>query len=397
MTHPTGNSSALDHAMELLSEFGLAGVSGALECLLNEVMKLERSHFLQAKPYERTAKRRGHANGFKDKQLRTRTGKLELRVPQVRGLPADKEGFYPQALERGIRSERALTLAIAEMYVQGVSTRKVMAITQELCGFEISSTQVSRAAKQLDEELEAWRQRPLGEVPYLFLDARYEKVRHGGTVVSCALLVALGVRSDGRRTILGVSVGLSEAAIHWRGFLDSFLQRGLSGVRLVVSAQHAGLQTARMACFPGIPWQRCQVHLQRNARAQAPRAAIQKSIHGELRTVFDSSDLFEAKQRLSHLISKYQETAPQLASWLEENVPQGLTVLELGLPDAHRKRLRSTNVLERTNREIRRRTAVASIFPNDSSLLRLASAVLAETSEEWETAKRYLTMEDRTD
>ena len=200
-------------------------------------MKLERSAVLGARPYERTPQRRGHANGFKPKTVETRLGALELRVPQTRGV-----AFYPSALEKGQRSERALKLAIAEMYVQGVSTRKVTAVMEELCGLEVTSSQVSRAVQALDEELTAWRERPLGEIPYLLLDARYEKVRVNGVVVSCALLVAVGITPDGRRTILGVSVSLSEAEVHWREFLASLQARGLHGVQLIVSDDHAGLQ-----------------------------------------------------------------------------------------------------------------------------------------------------------
>ncbi len=397
MTRLRSDSTALHQVMELLTESGFDKLSTALQCLLDEAMKLERSRFLGAQPYERTTRRRGHANGFKPKTVQTRVGKLRLKVPQVRGLPQGTEGFYPQSLERGVRSERALKLAIAEMYIQGVSTRKVMAITRELCGFDVTSSQVSRAAQELDEELETWRHRPLGETPYVYLDARYEKIRHGGTVISCALLVALGVQADGRRTILGISVGLSEAEVHWRGFLESLQERGLTGVELIVSDDHVGLQAARKACFAGIPWQRCQVHLQRNAMARAPKVDIRRRISAELRIVFNAPNQAEARLRLRHLADQYRREAPKLSEWLEEAIPQGLTVLELGLSNFHRDRLKSTNPLERLNREIRRRTAVASIFPNEASLLRLVSAVLAEISEEWQVGKRYLPMENRLD
>ena len=187
-------------------------------------------------------------------------------------------GFYPQSLEKGLRSERALKLAIAEMYVTGVSTRKVAQITQELCGFEVTSTQVSRAAQSLDEELEAWRIRPVGDVPYLVLDARYEKVRHGGAVVDVALLVAVGVQANGKRSILGVSVSLSEAEVHWRTFLSSLVDRGLHGMKLIVSDDHAGLGQARQALVPSVPWQRCQCHLQRNAQAYVPKVAMRAEV-----------------------------------------------------------------------------------------------------------------------
>ena len=194
MTHPPEDS-AIRAAMESLIENGLDGMGEAIRILMNEAMKIERTDFLQATPYERSEDRVGHANGFKDKTVRTRIGEVTLQVPQVRGLPADLVGFYPRSLEKGLRSERALKLAIAEMYVPGVSTRKVAQITQELCGVEVNSAQVSRASQLLDEELEVWRTRPLGEMPYLVLDARYEKVRHGGHIVDVALLIAVGVQA----------------------------------------------------------------------------------------------------------------------------------------------------------------------------------------------------------
>ena len=222
MPHAQPESTNVATVLELLSEHGFDGMAKAMEILINEAMKLERASFLGAGPYERTETRRGYANGFKPKNVRTRVGELDLEVPQVRGLASEEDGFYPKALERGVRSERALKLAVAEMYVQGVSTRKVAAITRELCGLEVTSSQVSRAAAALDEELEAWRNRPLGKVTYLVLDARYEKVRHGGAVVDCAVLVAAGVLPSGQRTIFGVSVSLSEAEVHWRDFLEAF-------------------------------------------------------------------------------------------------------------------------------------------------------------------------------
>ena len=266
MTHPSEDK-AIRTAMESLIENGLDGMGEAIRILMNEAMKIERSDYLQATPYERNEDRVGHANGFKDKTVCTRVGDVTLQVPQVRGVPADLVGFYPRSLEKGLRSERALKLAIAEMYVQGVSTRKVAQITQELCGVEVTSAQVSRASQLLDEELEIWRTRPLGEIPYLVLDARYEKVRHGGHIVDVALLIAVGVQAEGKRTVLGVSVSLSEAEIHWRSFLATLLERGVHGVKLIVSDDHAGLKQARQAALPSVPWQRCQCHLQQNAQA----------------------------------------------------------------------------------------------------------------------------------
>jgi putative transposase len=372
--------------LQLLTEEGFDGFASALEILLNEAMKLERTAVLQAAPYERTPERRGHANGFKSKTVLSRLGKLRLAMPQTRGIE-----FYPLALERGERSERALKLALAEMYVQGVSTRRVAAITRELCGTEVTSMQVSRAAELLDVELSAWRNRPLGRTPFVLLDARYEKVRHGGRVVDCALLVATAVTPDGKRTVLGLSVSLSEAEVHWREFLQTLIARGLHGVELISSDAHSGLKQARQACFPGVPWQRCQFHLQQNAASYVPRQELKKPVAADLRAVFTAPDRREADRLLAAMIEKYRPTAPKLAAWLETDVPEGLTVF--AFPAAQRIRLRTTNVLERLNEEIRRRTRVALLFPNEASLLRLASAVLIEISEEWETGKVYLSQE----
>jgi transposase-like protein len=239
----------------------------------------------------------------------------------------------------------------------------------------------------LDEELEAWRNRPLSEVPYLILDARYEKIRHAGSVVPCAVLVAIGITPDGRRSVLGVSVSLSEAEVHWREFLASLQDRGLHGVRYIVSDDHAGLKQARQARFSGVPWQRCQFHLMQNAMHYVPKVSMRTEVARDLRAVLDAGDRVEAERQLGLVIKKYAAAAPKLAGWLEANVPEALTVLEL--PAAHRCKLRTTNMLERINKEIKRRTRVASLFPNEQAALRLVNAVLVEISEEWETNHNY--------
>jgi putative transposase len=277
------------------------------------------------------------------------------------------------------------------MYVQGVSTRKVAAITKKLCGFEVSSSQVSRAAAGLDTELEAWRTRPLEQTDYLILDARYEKVRHGGRVISQAVLTAIGIDPEGRRSVLGVSVSLSEAEVHWREFLSSLRERGLHGMQMITSDNHEGLKAALRAVFPGVAWQRCQVHLQRNAQGHAPRLEMRKQVATDLRDVFNAPSCQEAERLLTQLVGKYRKTAPKLAAWMETNIPEGFTVF--AIPAAHRRRLRSTNLLEFINKEIKRRTRVATLFPNDASLLRLVSAILVELSEDWETGRRYLPKE----
>jgi putative transposase len=384
MTHDE-YSNCFEEVLQVLCEHGFDGMAEAIEILMNEAMKLERADALGAMPYQRSESRRGYANGFKPKTVNSRLGRLNLQVPQTRDVD-----FYPSALERGERSERALKLAVAEMYVQGVSTRKVAEITKELCGLDVSSSQVSRAAELLDEELEAWRNRPLGNTPYVILDARYEKVRHGGSVRDCAVLIAIGVSETGHRSVLGVSVSLSEAEVHWRSFLKSLIDRGLHGVRLIVSDDHTGLKQARKACFPGIAWQRCQFHLMQNAMHYVPKISMRTEVAQDLRGVFNAPDRHEADRLLAQLVQKYAGDSPDLATWMETDIPEGLTVFEL--PETHRRRLRTTNTLERLNQEIKRRTRVATLFPNEASLLRLASAILSEVSDDWETGKVYLTM-----
>ena len=372
--------------LDQLTEGGLEALPDAMRLLLNAAMLLERQKFIGVGPYVRTPERQAHANGFKDKTLQTRMGSLTVAVPQVR-----EGGFYPQSLEKGVRSERALKLALAEMYVQGVSTRKVAAITEQMCGFEVSSTQVSRAAAELDTIFEAWRTRPLGEYPYMYLDARYEKVRLDGQVRDAAVLIASGVDTAGKRAILGVSVALSEQELHWRTFLQSLLERGLRGVQLLISDAHGGLKAARLAVFGGVPWQRCQFHLHQNAQAYVPRVEMKKEVAAAIRAVFGASSLHEAKRLLADTVQRDRSVAPKLAVWMEENLVEGLMVY--AFPAAHWRLLRTTNGLERLNQEIRRRTRVARLFPNEASCLRLITAVVMEISDEWETGKKYLTFE----
>ena len=372
--------------LEPILNSGLEGLPQAVAMLVNEAMLIERKHHLGAGPYERTDQRQGHAIGFKDRQLNTRIGSLPLRVPQVRG---SEEPFYPSALERGQRSEKALTISIAEMYLQGVSTRRVTAIMEKLCGLEVTSTQVSKAAAALDEVLEAWRTRELEEISHLVLDARYEKIRHNGVMRSCAVLIAVGVRTrDGKRTVLGCSISLSEAEVHWREFLSSLKKRGLNLPKSITSDAHEGIKAALAAVFPGGPWQRCQFHLQQNAQAYVPKQSMKEEVAGDIRTIFHAASLLEAEQKLAKAVEKYRESAPELSNWMEANLPEGFTIFSL--PEPVRKRLRTSNLLENLNHQIRRRTRVASIFPNTASCLRLVSAILMEISDEWEAGKAYL-------
>lgn len=372
--------------VEQIATQGLEYLPELIRTVVNTAMKMERQKYLGADLYERNEERRGYANGYKDKTVKTRVGEITFAVPQVR-----EGGFYPEALEKGLRSERALTLTLAEMYVQGVSTRKVAAILEQLCGSGVSSSAVSQAAKRLDEKLEQWRNSPLGEIMYLYLDARYEKVRQDGEVRDAAVLIAVGVDLSGHRKVLGVSISLGEQEIHWRTFLENLVKRGLRGVKLIISDDHSGLKAARQAVFGGIPWQRCQFHLQQNAQSYVPHKDMQKEVAEDIRAIFTAPDRPRAEDYLKKAIEKYQKTASKLADWLERNIPEGLTIFSF--PAAHRRLIRTTNGLERLNREIRRRTRVISIFPNEAACLRLVSAILMETSDEWEGGKIYLSLE----
>lgn len=384
MTRPT-HCNLSEELVALLTEQGFDALPELLRVVLNAAMQAERQQYLRAAPYERTEERRGYANGYKPKTVTTRAGQVTLAVPQVRD-----GSFYPSALEKGLRSERALTLALAEMYVQGVSTRKVAAITKQLCGVELTSMQVSRAAAQLDEVLEKWRSRALGTTPYLYLDARYEKVRIDGQVRDAAVLLAMGVRDDGKRTILGVSVAVSEQELHWRHFLQSLVERGLRGVELVISDAHAGLGAARRAVLGGVPWQRCQFHLQQNAQAFVPRFELKSEVAADIRAIFTAPSRAVADALLAQTVQKYAKSASKLAAWLELSIAEGLTVF--AFPQAHQQRLRTTNGLERLNQEIRRRTRVVGVFPNEASCRRLVSALAMETSDDWEAGKVYLAL-----
>ena len=382
------NSNQIMEIAKGLIDHGLEGIGPILQALYNEVMKIERSQAIHARPYERSADRKAYANGFKEKVLNSRSGQLRLQIPQVRGM-----SFYPNSIEKGSRSEKALKLAIAEMYIKGVSTRKVQAITEKLCGLEISSTTVSEMTKVLDEEFTIFRNRLLGSFHYVYLDAHYVKIRHGGTVISMAVLVAIGVNSEGRREVLGVATSLSEAEVHWREFLKSLQARGLHGVKLIISDDHVGLKKAREGVFPSVPWQRCQFHMSQNAQKYAPKLSYKKDIAETMRDIFQSPTKEVALYMKDQAINKYKEKAPAFVKWIEENIEEGLTCYNF--PKSHRKKIRTTNPIERINREIKRRIRVAVLFPNEASALRLVTGVLSEIHEDWITERKYLDMEDK--
>lgn len=379
------NNNALSEITEILFNEGINGLNTAISMLINEAMQIDRNRHLKAKPYERSCERQGYANGFKDKRLKARVGALDLKVPQVRD-----SSFYPSFLEKGLRSERALTLSMAEMYVNGVSTRKVQNIMEQLCGFDVSSSEVSRAAKLLDEELENWRKRPLGIYKYIFLDARYEKIRYEGRVVDCAILVAIGIGASGKREILGISTKLSEQEGHWRDFLQDLQTRGLHGIELIISDAHSGLKSAKKAIFPSVPWQRCQFHLQQNAQSYVPKKPLKEQVAFDIRSIFNAPSQNEAERLLKLISQKYEKEAPELANWMLDNLPEGFTVFTF--PLSHWRRLRTSNIAERLNREIKRRTRIVGVFPNVASCERLISAVLLEIGDEWQTEDVYLNM-----
>jgi putative transposase len=378
------DDAVMEKIVEVLSAPAAGGIRQLMQTALDACMLAERRQHLGAGPYERTEERKDYANGFKDRSLKTRVGELQLRVPQVRS-----GTFYPSCLERGMRSERALAASMAEMYLNGVSTRKVSKIMEATLGFGVSSAEVSRATAALDEQLQQWRNRPLGEFRYLMLDAIYCKVREGGVVRDAACLIAIGIAANGAREILGTALELGEQETCWRSFMKSLQERGLHGLVLVVSDDHAGLKAARKTVFPSIPWQRCQFHLQQNAQSYVPKDDLKPVVAADIRAIFNAPSIEEAERLLGITQKKYEKTAPRLAAWLEENVREGLTVFNL--PAAHRRKLRTSNMLERLNEEVRRRIKVIGSFPNSASALRLMSFVLMERGDDWGSSKRYVT------
>lgn len=384
MTPKKTNANTMDWKSELLA--GGDVVRELFRDVLQEVLEAEMTETLQAKPGERTAERLGLRSGYYSRTLITRVGKLELRVPQ------DREGrFSTQLFERYQRSEKALVSALAEMYVQGVSTRKVKAITEELCGHSFSASSISDINKTLDEQLAQFSSRRLDEeYPYLILDARYERVRENGTIHKRAVLVAIGINWDGRRCVLGVDLANRESISSWKEFLLGLRTRGLTGVELVVTDDHAGLRAAIAEVLPEAAWQRCYVHFLRNCLDHLPRKGDDDCLR-ELRWIYERRNLGEARNDLAAWITKWESRYAKLVAWVEENIEETLTFYRL--PPQHHKHLKSTNMLERLNEELKRRTHVVRIFPNAASCLRLVRALAVETHENWIEATRYLNMD----
>jgi putative transposase len=363
------------------------GLREIVRAVMQEMLEAEMTDALGAEKGERTSGRLGYRSGYYTRTLVTRVGKLELRVPQ------DRDGrFSTELFERYQRSEQALVATLAEMYVQGVSTRKVKAITEELCGHAFSASAISAINKRLDESLSAFAARPLAEpFPYLILDARYEKVREGGVVMSQAVLIAVGIDWDGRRQILAVEMANRESRSSWKDFLIGLRRRGLNGVEFVVADDHAGLRASVREVLAEAAFQRCYVHFLRNARDHLPRKADDDCLQ-ELRWLYDRRSIDEARRDLSAWVAKWSARYPRLVAWAEETIDETLTFYRL--PLQHHKHLKSTNMLERLNEEIRRRTYVVRIFPNSDACRRLVRALAVETHENWLEAHRYLNMSD---
>jgi putative transposase len=384
MTKREGKAEAIDIKGLLARDADF--VRSGLEALLQAALEAEMTEAIGAAKGERTETRISYRSGYYNRSLITRVGTLELRVPQ------DRFGrFSTELFARYQRSEKALVGTLAEMYVQGVSTRKVKAVTEVLCGHEFSASSISTINKSLDENLKAFAERRLEEsYPYLILDARYERVREGGVIRGQAVLIAVAVDAEGRRQILAVDLANRESRSSWRDFLSGLKARGLAGVEFVVSDDHEGLKRAIREVLPAAAWQRCYVHFLRNALDYVPRK-VDDDCMQELRWIYDRRELAEARRDIGQWLAKWQTKYPKLCDWVEENIEETLTFYRL--PLAHHKHMKSTNMLERLNQELKRRTHVVRIFPNADSCLRLVRALAVEMHENWLEATRYLNME----
>lgn len=353
---------------------------------LQQVMAAEFEGFLQAGPYERTDERKGYRNGSYRRKVKTRVGTIELEVFR------DRDGcFSTELFRRYQRNEQAFVLSMIEMYIQGVSTRKVGKVVEALCGSNVSKSMVSSLAKDLDGNIGKWRNRKLTkEYPYLVVDARYEDIRQEGVVMGQAVMIVIGISSSGQREILSVDIGDSESEQHWSGVFDDLKSRGLEGVRYVVSDDNKGLVKALKRVFQGASWQRCQVHFIRNFMGKFGRKDIKGYIL-KLKDVFAAPDIKQARERKKELVEGLGLVKPKVADWLDLELEGCFSVYNL--PAEHRKRMRSTNMIERFNQELLRRSRVIRIFPNIESCARLFGAMCMEQSEQWQTGQKYLDMD----
>ena len=383
MTGTKDTQTFVETQASLLDDAGF--LQEVIQSFCQQFLHQEITEFVQAERYARTEGRRGYRNGYKPRTLKTRVGRIELDLPQ------DREGqFHSDLFGRYQRNEKALVLALQESYLQGVSTRKMKNVTEQLCGTSFSKSFVSHVCQDLDVQIDAWRNRPLTrEYPYLIVDAHYEYVRSNGEVVSKGILIVKGISESGHREILAVEMANTESAATWGALFRKLKERGLTGVLLVVSDEHKGLVAAIRRHFQGAQWQRCQTHFQRNVKDLVPRKA-QGELAKRLRDVFNAPTLEEAGELLDRMIDDYEERYPKLADKLDQDAEFTLTCFHF--PTAHRKRIRTTNGLERFNEEINRRTNVIRIFPNNQSCIRLIGALAMEQSEEWLTGRRYLDM-----
>jgi|TARA_B100002003_G_C14095093_1_gene526725 transposase-like protein len=385
MAHPKKEGIGLLGILQESSGNGSDPLRALLRHTIQQVLEEELTSFLNAEPYTRTEERRGYRNGYKPRTLKTRVGRLELMVPK------DREGrFQTELFEKYQRNEKALVLAIIEMYVQGVSTRKVKKITEELCGLEISKSQVSSLAKGLDEEVQKWRTSPLTkQYPYLVVDARGERIRRDGSVIPQSVLIVVGIDTEGYREVLGVWCADSESESSWSTVFRELKERGLHGVSYVVSDDHKGLTKAIARQFQGAIWQRCQVHFIRNMRAMVAKKDRGR-ITASLKEITGAESLDSARKRLNEAVDVWTATHPKVAEHLDMFGEEMLAVY--ALPETHRKRMRTTNMLERFNEEIKRRTRVVRLFPNEQACIRLVSALAMEENENW-MERKYLNME----
>ena len=367
----------------------------AIRQLLNSSLLAQQDEHLGCERYERMSTRNGQRNGFKPRTIRTSTGQITLDVPQVRNSQTPFIPIIP-GFERGSRIDRALNLAIAEMYLQGVSTRKVAKVMNEICGGNgVSATYVSQCTAQLDDIFEKWRNRPIPPIAHLFLDATYTKVRRHDIVSDCAVFVAVGIDAEtGRRMVLGVSVGLSEASEHWTTFIQSLLMRGMNRPNCITSDDHKGIRKALAETLTGVPWQRCQFHFQQNAQAHVTSVRYRSIAALHIRNVFNAGNRVSAKLMIQNTLAVFRaDNQHKLADWFEENVEECLTIIDC--PPEVQRRLRTSNIMESINRQLKRRTNVISIFPSETSLLRIVTAKAMDLSDEWEgiSSKAYISPE----
>jgi len=373
--------------LEALFSENEEGLRKLVEAVVQSLLQAEMTEHLGAELYERSKQRRGWRNGYKPRRLNSRLGRLELKVPQARD-----GSFSPQLFDRYQRSEKALLSSLIEMYVQGVSTRKVRRIVEKLCGTAVSSSTVSALVKQLDEEISSFRERRLqGSYPYITVDARYEKVRVNSRVVNLGVLIAKGINQDGYQELLDLELVRSETEDYWKEFFDKLIERGLSGVKLVTSDAHKGLRNAIERCFTGASWQYCQTHFS-HTMVEKVGKKDRKRFHCDLKRLYDSDSMQEARSLVQRMAEDWGQKYSQVVEKLEEELEYVLACLNF--PEKHRKKIRTTNSLERINREIKRRTRVVSIFPNEDSCLRLIGALMLEQHEEWLAGYKYLDMSE---